>query len=119
MPSDIRLTGSGAVLRELREEAKLGLREAAERLGWDPGLLSKYETNQVGVTLESVESIAELVGRSKEAVVLQCLRSRYESFSKANTPIGKALGELLEKLGVPKKRPLKPRFGGKGQSSRR
>ena len=96
--NDIKLTGAGDVLRELREQAGLGLREAATELGWNPGELSKYETNKVGVSLDIVEKIAKLVKKPAEAVVLQCLQTRYKTLSTKDTPVGKALGQLLKAI---------------------
>lgn len=96
--NDIKLTGAGDVLRELREQAGLSLREAAGKLDWYPGELSKYETNKVGVSLEIVEKIADLVGKPREAVVLQCLQTRYTKLAQKDSPVGKALGHLLKAI---------------------
>jgi len=98
VPNELKLTNAGNVLRGLREEANLGLREAAEKLGWNPGELSKYETDKVGVTLDIVEKIADLVGKPREAVALLCLQARYETLAQKDSPIGKAVGRLLTEL---------------------
>jgi transcriptional regulator with XRE-family HTH domain len=98
VPNEIKLRNVGSVLRGLREEANLSLREAAAKLGWNHGELSKFETDKVGVSLEIVEKIADVVGMPREAVILRCLQARYRSLAGKDTPIGKALGRLLNEI---------------------
>ena len=98
MTSKFRITDAGSVLRELREQADLSLREAADILGWNQGVLSKYETNKVGVTLEIIDQIAGAFKMPPEKVALKCLQARYEAFTLKDSPVGQAMGELLEKI---------------------
>src|SRR5687768_10898334 len=97
--NDFRLKGSGQVLRQVRDEAGVSLRELAERLGWSQGTLSKYETNQLGVSLEIVDQIADAIGCSREELALRCLKERYSSLANSSTKVGKLANSLVKALG--------------------
>jgi transcriptional regulator with XRE-family HTH domain len=49
--------GLGAELRQAREQAKIGLRKLAGRLGWDPSRLSRIETGERSAKPEDVAAI--------------------------------------------------------------
>jgi transcriptional regulator with XRE-family HTH domain len=63
---------AGEVLRALRGEAGLSQPELAEKLGWDPTRLSKYENNRLMLSLDVIDKIARALGVPAEAVVLRC-----------------------------------------------
>jgi transcriptional regulator with XRE-family HTH domain len=94
---ELRLSNSGNVLREARERAGLSLRELADRLGWNQGSLSKYESSQTGLSLEVIEQIAKALGCSAEELALRCLRERFASLSRS-TVEGKLTNDLIDAL---------------------
>jgi transcriptional regulator with XRE-family HTH domain len=95
---DLRLTNSGGILRQAREEAGLSLRELAERLSWNQGTLSKYENGQTGLSLEILEEIADAIGCSREQLAVRCLRERYASLATSKTEVGKLANSLVQAL---------------------
>ena len=74
----------------------MSLRELAERLGWDRGRLSKYETNTLGLTLPLIEEIAKALEMRTEVVVLECLMNRYPSLK--SSEVGKHLKRAVNCL---------------------
>jgi transcriptional regulator with XRE-family HTH domain len=95
---NISLKGSGTALRELREEQGLGLREVAVKAGLQPGVLSKYENNIIGIPLDITPKIAKALGRSAEVVTIRLLREAYKPFKNEGAEVGRLFGEMLETL---------------------
>jgi transcriptional regulator with XRE-family HTH domain len=95
---NISLKGAGKALRELREEQRMGLRELAEEAGLQPGVLSKYENNVVGIPLDVTPKIAKALGRSEEVVTIRLLREAYKPFKNEAAEVGRLFGEMLETL---------------------
>lgn len=57
-----RAVGIGAELRLLREGEGLKLRQVAQRVGWEPGRLSRIETGKQNPTVEDVSAILAILG---------------------------------------------------------
>ena len=95
---DLKMNGSGHVLRQMRDEAGVSLRELAEKLDWNQGTLSKYENNQLGLSLEVAEQIADALGCSREELAVRCLQARYNTLAKSTTNVGKLAYNLVEAL---------------------
>jgi len=91
MSEVLKIDGVGEVVRGLRQEAELSLEELADRLGWDKGRLSRYETNRRALSLPVIEAIAHALGKAPEYLVLRCLQHRYPKLA------GSEEGRLLEK----------------------
>ena len=96
-----RIESAGEAVRALREQAGLSLRELAERLGWDKGRLSKYENNQLAMSLPVIEQIAEGLGRAPLVVLLHCLKHRYPALSRANSKVRSLVEQLVTELSKP------------------
>lgn len=79
--------GVGNAIKELRDEAQLNQAELAERIGWDKGRLSKYESNQLSLSFAAIEKIADAIGKKTEVVVLRCLKYMYPSLSDPNSQV--------------------------------
>jgi len=99
MNASPRLAGAGRAIRALREAAGLSLRDLAARLHWDKGRLSKYENDQLALSISVIEDLARVLGQRPEVVVLYCLKQRYPKLSLAGSEIGTLLDELIDKLG--------------------
>jgi transcriptional regulator with XRE-family HTH domain len=95
MSESPKITGAGSVIRELREGKNVTLPELADSLGWDKGRLSKYETDQRGLSVDVIEEIAEALDLRPEAVVLQCLKRRYPKLAEEGSEIGTLVNELV------------------------
>lgn len=89
---------SGKVIRRLRSEANLSLRELARDLGWNPGTLSKYETGRTGLSTKVIEKIAPCLNTKPEVICLLCLKLRYPEFKDEDTLVGQLFKELLSAL---------------------
>ncbi|MFJ9620757.1 helix-turn-helix domain-containing protein [Streptomyces sp. NPDC101181] len=70
MPSNprptVRRRRVGAELRRLREEAGVGMEEAADRIGGDKPKISRQENGRQGVSKLEIEALLELYGVSDE-----------------------------------------------------
>jgi len=89
---NLKITGVGEVIRQLRQEQGFSQDELSERLGWASGKLSKYETNHLSLSLEVIEEIAGALEQRPDVVVLYCLRHRYPELGTSK------VGSLLEAL---------------------
>jgi transcriptional regulator with XRE-family HTH domain len=70
--------GVGQILRQLRREAGLTIEQVASKLGWDKSRLSRYETNQIGLSNCVLEKIAGAIGLPPAFVVLSCFFTPFE-----------------------------------------
>lgn len=75
--TSLRLKGLGTVLRQARLDSKVTLRAVARGVEADQGLLSKYETNQVGFDLDVVDQYAAELKISPVTLLLRILSRRY------------------------------------------
>jgi transcriptional regulator with XRE-family HTH domain len=97
MSEPLKIAGAGPAIRQLRQAAGLSLEDLADRLGWDKGRLSKYETDRLGLSISIIEEIARALGRRPEVVALYCLKQRYPKLS--SSEVGCLLDSLVEELG--------------------
>jgi transcriptional regulator with XRE-family HTH domain len=58
-------------LRAVREAQGLGLRETARRAGIDPAHLSRVESGRGGLSIESLERLARVLGLDELAKLLR------------------------------------------------
>lgn len=61
----------GQRLREARLEAKITLRRLAKQLGWQPATLSRIESGERPARVSQLMAIAEAVGRSPAALLVE------------------------------------------------
>ncbi len=94
-----KIPNAGEALRSLRQSFGLSLRELADRVGWDKARLSKYENDQLGLSLPVLEEIARALGQRPEVVVLYCLKHRYPSLSVEGSETGDLLDTLVQQMG--------------------
>jgi len=88
----LKLSGVGQAIRQLRENAGFSQSELSKRLGWVSGKLSKYETNHLALSLTVIEEIARALEQRPDVVVLFCLQHRYPELGTSK------VGSLLEAL---------------------
>jgi transcriptional regulator with XRE-family HTH domain len=96
MSESPKLTGAGLAIRRLRKAKGLSVTELAERLGWDKGRLSKYETDRLSLTTDVIDEIARALNHRPEAVVLCCLKERYPKIN--GSEVAKLLDALVEQM---------------------
>jgi transcriptional regulator with XRE-family HTH domain len=90
---DIKLKGAGEAIRALRERREVSLRDLAKTLKWDRGRLSKYENNQLPLTLHIIERIATILDERPEVLLHSCLKILHPHMGK--NPVGKLLRRLI------------------------
>jgi transcriptional regulator with XRE-family HTH domain len=90
------LVGAGNAVRQLRLECGLTLPELAVRLGWDKGLLSKYETDRLALSLSTIVAIAAALKRTPEAIVFECLKEVSPGLSDSKT--GRLMESIIDRL---------------------
>lgn len=86
----------GGILRQYRQGRSIALGVMEHVVGRDKSLLSRYENDQVGVTLDLLDDYAKATATPCEELVLNCLRVRYPIFNDPQTAVGKAFEELLK-----------------------
>lgn len=89
---------AGEVVRRLREHAGLSLSELAERAGIDKSSLSKYENNQLAMSLRVVERIAEGLKTPPLVVIFECLKQRYPNLRGAKSKVAGLVEQLVTEL---------------------
>jgi transcriptional regulator with XRE-family HTH domain len=94
--ANMKIEGAGAVIRKYREQHNISLRELALRLGWDRGRLSRYENNDLALSLDALSQIATALGERPEVVVFECLRALHRNLD--NSPLGKIVGSIVAGL---------------------
>ena len=75
--AEIRFEGSGEVIRQLRTDAGINLRELADRIDFSFSALSKIENNERSLSLSLIERIAQAVEVPPENIILKCLEFRF------------------------------------------
>ena len=96
---ELQIEKAGQVIRDLRSERGIGLNELAARMGWDKGRLSKYETNQLGLSLSAVGEIAKALHVRPEVLVFECLKQVYPRLRR-DSEERQLLEQLIEKMGT-------------------
>jgi transcriptional regulator with XRE-family HTH domain len=98
MTIELSIAGAGDVIRAERERRGHSLRNVASHMGCDRGLLSKYENNQVGLSIEVINKIAEAIGERPEALACKCLKAAYPVLGAPKSRAAKLFADLLEHL---------------------
>lgn len=75
--SEPTLESAGEVVRALRREADISLREMAEKLGWDKSRLSRIENNESKLSSSAISEIAEILGKPTELVLVRCFEASF------------------------------------------
>ncbi|MFT4032560.1 MAG: helix-turn-helix transcriptional regulator [Siphonobacter sp.] len=70
------LKSTGAILRELREEKGLLLREVGAKLSLDPTILSKIERDERMPTKEQVKALSDFYKEQKNDVIIAWLSDK-------------------------------------------
>jgi transcriptional regulator with XRE-family HTH domain len=63
------ITLFGEIIRSLRENKNMTLREVSNKIGIDPSLLGKIERNERKVTIAQIELIAKLFNCDKQELI--------------------------------------------------
>ncbi len=92
MHREMTFPGMGKTLKQLREQNSWSLTEFADRLGWHKSRLSKYENNELAISLPALEEIAKQLDMRPDVLVLQCLRQKYPDLNRPE------VGQLLDRL---------------------
>lgn len=89
---------AGDAIRRLRNDSGLSLSSLARLLGWDKGRLSKYENNELRLSLPVIERIAHALNKPPELVVLECIKIRYPALARSDSKPGQLLQELVDQI---------------------
>ncbi len=99
---EVKLLGAGEFIRGLRDEVGISLRELAEELNVNRGTISRWESDDLAISLDSLEAIADALGKPRQEVAMRCLRysleTRYPDLANEGTRPGKLVAELIEAL---------------------
>ena len=82
----------------LREKAGLSLQQLSDRIGADKSSLSKYENNQLAMSMRTIERIAEGLNLAPLVVLLECLRHRYPALRSSKSKVGGLVQQLVTEL---------------------
>lgn len=93
-----RIDSAGEAVRIAREQAGMTLAEVAERLGWDKSRLSRYETDSVALSAETIIEIAGALRIHPEQLLFECLKLKFPRLADTGTQLGALFAEMLEFL---------------------
>jgi transcriptional regulator with XRE-family HTH domain len=75
--SKYKVTTFGSQVREMREEAKLSLREVAEKIGIDTSLLGKIERSERQPTKEQIKQVAKYFKLDEKDLLKEFLSDQF------------------------------------------
>lgn len=90
----LKVEGAGPVLRALRIREKMSIREVAAEMGWDRGLLGKYERGDLAVSSDVIYEFAVAIGLDPFFVHLQCLKGEYPGLNNSRSKAGRVIRAL-------------------------
>jgi len=93
-----KIESAGAVIRRVREEVGFSLSELADRVGMDKSSLSKYENDQLSMSLPVLDRIAEGLGIPPLVLLFECLKHRYPMLRRSGSKIGGLVESLVSEL---------------------
>jgi transcriptional regulator with XRE-family HTH domain len=91
----LNLASVGEALRILRKGQGLSLTALADRIGWDKSRLSRYENNQVAVSVDDIDKIATALKVSPLVVTVQCLKHLYPALADPKAETSKLLDRVV------------------------
>lgn len=95
----MKLSGVGDVIRSLREERGISIRDLAKSSGILKSTLSRYENNKVSLSLKAIEKIAKGLGVPAPMITMICLKKFYPILRDPKSNASKAMDQLLVVLG--------------------
>ena len=99
-----KIESAGGAIRALREERSLSLTDLAAKLKWDKGRLSKYENNQLAMSLPVLDLIAKALDLPPLVVLLHCLKHRYPMLRRRDNRVAQLVEQIVHELCPPSKR---------------
>ncbi len=72
-----KLKSSGEVIKRLRQEKKISLRDLESKTKISRSLLSRYENGQLSISMNSLEAIAKVFGMPVPYLVIELLKHKY------------------------------------------
>ena len=94
----LSISSAGEAIRSLRKSRGLSLAALSEKVGWDKSRLSRYENNQVAVSVDAIEKIADALEMSPLVATLYCLRTVYPILADPSNEPSRLFGRLTEEL---------------------
>jgi transcriptional regulator with XRE-family HTH domain len=94
----IKFKSVGSELRAIRVEYKMGLNELAKKIKWNKSRLSRYENNQLSLTLDAIDQIAKGLQIPSPVLVIRFIKKLYPILSKPGGSETKLLDELSKSL---------------------
>ena len=95
---NLKLDKAGIAIRRLRENKGIGLNELSESIQWDKSRLSRYENNQVGLSLEAIEIIASGLDLPPVYIIIECLKEIYPHLIEPGNKTGLLLKSLAKEV---------------------
>ena len=93
-----KLHPAGSAIKSLREEKGVSLNALSKKIGWNKSQLSRYENNQIGITNEAIEKIAQGLELPPLYVLFNCLKQIYPDLSEPTHKAGKLIESLIKEL---------------------
>jgi transcriptional regulator with XRE-family HTH domain len=93
-----QLKFSGGVIKRLRQEKNISLRDLESETKISRSLLSRYENDQVSISIDSLEAIARVIGIPVLYLIIELLKNKYPHLTDKNSHISNILDELSNAL---------------------
>jgi transcriptional regulator with XRE-family HTH domain len=96
--SKFKIKSSGDIIRSLRKEKKISLRDLESKTKISRSLLSRYENGQLSISIDSLEAIAKVIGIPVPYLVIELLKHKYSYLTDKKSNISNILNKLSTAL---------------------
>ncbi|MCD4830581.1 MAG: helix-turn-helix domain-containing protein [Anaerohalosphaeraceae bacterium] len=93
-----KLKLGGEAIRRLRQEKKISLRDLESETKICRSLLSRYESGQLFISINSLEKIADAIGMPVPYLVIELLKDKYPYLADKKNDISNILNDLSTAL---------------------
>lgn len=95
---NILIKSAGQILKKIRTDKEISLRQLEEGTKINRGLLSRYENNEVNIELDVLERIAVGLNIPAPLIIVEWLKEKHPKLRNPENKIGQLLNELSKEL---------------------
>lgn len=93
-----KLKSSGQVIKNLRQEKNISLRDLESETKISRSLLSRYENGQLSISIDSLEAIAKVLCLPVPYLVIELLKNKYPHLADKKNNVANILDDLSAAL---------------------
>ncbi|MHB0947272.1 MAG: helix-turn-helix domain-containing protein [Sedimentisphaerales bacterium] len=96
--TQFKLKSSGEIIKRLRLEKNISLRDLESETKINRSLLSRYENGQLSISMDSLEAIAKALDIPVPYLIIELLKHKYPHLTDNKSNISNILNELSAAL---------------------